>query len=164
MHCVRKVNLLKNSWSALPVRQKVYVYITYQGQLLVFEHVDFPEAGIQVPGGTIEWREQPQEGAMREAKEESGLENLRLVQSLGCVDRDMRAFGLAEIHERHYFHLRCDEIPLQTWISYEQTPSDGSQGPIKFEFYWVSLNAVPPLAGKTDEMLPMLNYIIASSS
>ena len=34
--------------------QKVYAYITRAEQLLVFSHVDFPEAGIQVPGGTLE--------------------------------------------------------------------------------------------------------------
>jgi len=157
MHCDRKVNLFVFSWSALPVRSKVYVYITFQHQLLVFEHVDFPQAGIQVPGGTVEFGEKPHEAAIREANEESGLENLRLVRSLGSLDRDMREFGLAEIHERYYFHLVCDEIPPQTWIGFEQTPSDGSQGPIKFKFYWVLLQAVPALAGKTDEMLPVLH-------
>ena len=42
----------------LKIKRKVLAYIT-KGQepnleLLVFEHKDFPEAGLQVPAGTIE--------------------------------------------------------------------------------------------------------------
>lgn len=33
---------------------KVYAYITHEERLLVFKHVDFPEVGIQVPGGTLD--------------------------------------------------------------------------------------------------------------
>jgi ADP-ribose pyrophosphatase YjhB (NUDIX family) len=151
-----------SSWSDLPVRQKVYTYITHQYKLLVFEHVDYPEAGMQVPGGTIECGENPRKAAVREAKEESGLEHLEMVRFLGCIDRVMREFGLAEIHEGYYFHLFCDEVPSQSWISFEQNPSDGSQGPIKFKFYWAPLDEVPSLAGKTEEMMPILNFWIGS--
>jgi 8-oxo-dGTP pyrophosphatase MutT (NUDIX family) len=126
--------------------------------------VDYPQAVNQVPGGTIEHAEKPCEAAKREAEEESGLDIPGLVRYLGCVDRDMREFGIDEIHERYYFHLTCHEMRAQTWISFEQTPSDGSQGPIKFRFYWVSLHAVPSLAGKTDEMLPILYQVLGSSS
>jgi hypothetical protein len=42
----------------LPVVLKVYAYIldifADGDRLLVFEHVDFPEAGIQMPGGRVE--------------------------------------------------------------------------------------------------------------
>ena len=36
-----------------PVIKKVFAYITNQNRLLVFRHLDFPEAGIQVPAGTV---------------------------------------------------------------------------------------------------------------
>ena len=144
------------SWSMLPVRQKVYTYILCQNKLLVFQHVDFPEAGIQVPGGTVESGEIPYEAAIREAHEESGFDDLILKQKLGIVYRDMREFGFEEIHERHYFHFIFKVSPAQTWIGYEHFPSDGTQGPIKFRFFWVLINKIPPLAGKTDDMLPML--------
>jgi hypothetical protein len=39
---------------------KVYAYFTRRDQLLVFRHVDFPEVGIQVPGGTVEGDEAPE--------------------------------------------------------------------------------------------------------
>lgn len=35
-------------------QKKVYAYLTYGRQLLVFKHTDYPEAGLQVPGGTVE--------------------------------------------------------------------------------------------------------------
>ena len=34
--------------------EKAFAYITRDDELLVFRHVDSPEAGIQVPAGTIE--------------------------------------------------------------------------------------------------------------
>jgi len=141
----------------LPIVQKVYAYVLRQRQgihqLLVFNHEDFPEAGIQVPGGSVEAGEEPFEAVLREVKKETGLEGLSLVSKLGVVSRDMRDVGLNALHERHYFQMDCQMDPAETWIADEKTPSDGSEGPILFRFYWVNLDAVPPLAGGTDEML-----------
>ncbi len=134
-------------------RQKVYAYIICGGHLLVFEHVDYPEAGIQVPGGTVEPGEDLVKAVLREVREETDLQNVELITYLGCVGRDLSEFGLNEIHLRHYFHCGLDVIPSQSWIAYEHDPSDGSEGPIGFSFYWVSLESVPSLAGGTDEML-----------
>ena len=36
------------------MKQKVLAYIIQDDRLLVFRHTQFPEAGIQVPGGTVE--------------------------------------------------------------------------------------------------------------
>ena len=33
------------------IKRKVYAYLVHAGKLRVFRHRDFPEAGIQVPGG-----------------------------------------------------------------------------------------------------------------
>ena len=52
----------------VPPKHKVYAYITYANRLLVFRHVDGPDAGIQVPGGTIEEGEAPDEAVMRERR------------------------------------------------------------------------------------------------
>ena len=41
------------------VKRKVFAYITHRCHLLVFWHVDVPEAGIQVPAGTVEPGESP---------------------------------------------------------------------------------------------------------
>jgi 8-oxo-dGTP pyrophosphatase MutT (NUDIX family) len=42
-------------------------------ELLVFRHVHFPEAGVQVPGGTVDPDEEPEAAVWREVMEESGL-------------------------------------------------------------------------------------------
>ena len=68
----------------MPLVKKVYAYITRNKQLLVFSHVDFPEVGVQVPGGILELDELPESAVLREALEETGLEGLQLAAYLGC--------------------------------------------------------------------------------
>jgi 8-oxo-dGTP diphosphatase len=119
-------------------RQKVYAYITRGDELLVFRHVDFPEAGIQVPGGTLEAGEDPARGALREAREETGLDSLRLAGRLG--EHEWRfADGRQETHLRHFYHLVSDKPMPETWQHYEMHPSDGTPGEFLFEFYWTPL-------------------------
>jgi len=137
------------------VKHKVFAYITHGDRLLVFGHPDFPEAGRQVPAGTIGEGEDPEEAVMREALEETGLEGLRLQAYLGeaefyCRERD-------EIAHRHFYHLTCDDQPPERWRHQETRPSDGTTEPITFEFFWVRLpDGVPPLAPGHDALLPAL--------
>jgi ADP-ribose pyrophosphatase YjhB (NUDIX family) len=42
------------------------------GRLLVFDHLDAPSAGTQVPAGGVEPDELPEEAASRELRKESG--------------------------------------------------------------------------------------------
>src|SRR5690348_7609122 len=87
----------------------------HRANLLVFSHPDFPEAGIQVPAGTIEPGEGPEVAVLREAFEETGLSGLKLVAPLGEQLRDVTPFGKDELQHRYFFHLRCDESPPRTW-------------------------------------------------
>ena len=103
--------------------------------------------------GSVEPGEPIPAAVMREAQEETGLTHLHLIKKLGVVRRDMADFGLAEIQERHYFLLECTDYPGDTWVAYEETPSDGTQGPKPFRFFWVEREQVPVLAGGMDEML-----------
>lgn len=120
-------------------RHKVYAYLTRGDELLVFRHVDFPEAGIQVPGGTLEAGEDPALGALREAREETGLDSLRLASCLG--EHQWRfTDGRQEVHLRHFYHLLSDDPMPETWQHYEMHPSDGSPGEFLFEFYWTPLS------------------------
>lgn len=80
------------------LKQKVYAYITCGSRLLVFEHPHVPEAGIQVPGGTVEAGELPEAAVLREAHEETGLSDLKIQAFLGQSRRDMRDYQLNEIH------------------------------------------------------------------
>ena len=136
------------------IRHIVLAYITHADRLLVFAQPDFPEAGIQVPGGMVEEGEEPDEAVMREAFEETGLSGLRLQAFLG--DHSLSPPGWDEIHHRFFYHLTCEGRPPARWRHDETDPALGP-GPITFEFFWVKLpDEVPPLFGGTDVMLPEL--------
>jgi 8-oxo-dGTP diphosphatase len=138
-------------------KHKAFAYITNGNRLLVFEQPQFPEAGIQVPAGTLKPDESPEAGVMREAFEETGLTNLTLVEFLGDVKRDMSDYGLAEIHHRFCFHLRCEGEPPDTWLHLEMYREHDLADPIEFQFYWVPLpNGVPRLISENDRWVPKL--------
>ena len=138
--------------------RKALAYITHGGRLLVFRHPDDPEAGIQVPAGTIEQDERPEEAVLREAREETGLTALRLVRFLGTDERDMADFGRDEIQHRWFYHLRCEDPPSATWRHWETHPSVGMPiEPILFEFFWARLpDDVPELIADQGRMLSLL--------
>src|ERR1043166_7435805 len=93
--------------------RKAFAYITRGNRLLLFTHPNNPEAGIQVPAGTMKDGEMPEEAVMREAEEESGLTGLTLVSLLGVRSFDRRP-AIDQIDERHFFHLRCDSEVSET--------------------------------------------------
>ncbi len=139
-----------------PIKKKAFAYITHELRLLVFSHPDFPEAGIQVPAGTVKAGERTEDAVMREAFEETGLKELALVAYLGEDTRDMEDFGRDEIHHRFFYHIRYDGSPVALWRHDELDPSDGS-GPITFEFFWAQLpDSVPPLIADHGKLLPQL--------
>ena len=137
--------------------EKVVAYITSGDRLLVFNHPKHPEAGIQVPGGTIEPDESPAEAVLREAQEETGLDNLEIRSFLGIQELDCSPVGIAEIHRRHVYHLELIGEAPETWRHWEHYPSDGSPGPIEFGFYWVKYpGEVPELSGLQGALLGKL--------
>ncbi|MDX1689345.1 MAG: NUDIX domain-containing protein [Candidatus Promineifilaceae bacterium] len=139
--------------------QKAVAYITCREHLLVFRQPESPEAGIQVPAGTIEPDESPARAVLREAHEETGLDDLAIRTSLGTCDFQFeRPSGQRERVRRHYFHLECHTADVtRRWIHLEQNPSEGLPDPIPFELYWVKYpEDVPPLSGYLDEMLAAL--------
>lgn len=138
------------------VKRKAFAYITQGRHLLVFTHPNAPEAGTQVPSGSIERGETPEDAVLREAREETGLALLTVVRLLGTSHFDMSAFGRDELHERFFFHLRCDGVTPATWRNHERHPSEGSTLPL-FEFFWAALpDDVPSLIAGHDALLPEL--------
>ena len=67
--------------------EKVTAFITRQSKngddLLLFEH---PHAGIQIPAGTVEDGETPEQAVLREAIEETGLTSLSIRRYLGYTE------------------------------------------------------------------------------
>lgn len=137
----------------MTLRRKVYAYIVQGDDLVVFREPDFPEAGIQVPGGTVEEGKSLEDAVLREAFEETGLRGLQIVRYLGMHQRDMRDIGKDEIHERHFYLLGCDAPIPARWFHAEQHPSDGGQAPITFELYRVPLANPPTLIADLDVFL-----------
>jgi 8-oxo-dGTP diphosphatase len=138
-------------------RNKVVAYITQGDKLLVFSQPLSPEAGIQVPAGTIEEGESPDDAVLREAQEETGLSGIAMRSFLGTRDYDMSHFGLEGVHRRYFYHLTFSGQTPATWRHYESDPSDGSEGPIPFELFWVKWpDGVPELIAGQGDLLPAL--------
>ncbi len=130
--------------------KKALAYITRKRdgktQLLVFTHPNSPEAGLQVPAGTVEKGEEVESAVLREALEETGLSNLQVVSKLGVFDYFNPETKM--VNERHVFHLRPTDDCHETWQWLETgggTVPD-HEGHL-FAFYWVDLDRPIELAG-----------------
>ena len=117
---------------------KALCYIVYDGELLVIKHPEHsPETvGVQVPGGTVRTGETPEQAALREAREETGLTRLTVVDKLGETDYDITPHRF-EIQHRHVFHLELHEPTPRRWISSED--HDGEHPPTTLECFWLPL-------------------------
>ena len=117
--------------------QKVLAYITRGDELLVFTHRDFPEAGLQIPAGTIEPGESARDAALREVAAETGLSGVVVVKHLGRYLYDMNPYK-DEMHDRHVFHLKSTASTPSIW-QHEERNAEG-EAPISFIFQWMKLD------------------------
>ena len=133
---------------------KTYAYLVRRRHLapevLVFRHRDFPEAGVQVPGGTVEAGETLETAVVREVFEESGLRDLRIVRYLGALE-----YYAAEREERqlrHFFELEAPLLLTESWI-HTVTKGESDAG-LVFLFEWWPLDrAIRELSGRQGELL-----------
>lgn len=141
----------------MQTNRKVYGYVTRQQgeqtQVLVFDHVDFPEAGTQVPGGSVDPGESLEQAVLREVREEAGLDGLSIVRHLGIFHLEVPERN--QLQERHFFHLTAGrELPDQ-WL-HSVSHGEEDQG-LRFRFYWMDLReAAPLLAGQQGCLLERL--------
>ena len=140
-------------------REKVVCYVVVDGRLLVFRHVDHSpeEVGIQVPAGGIEPGEDPAAAAVREAREETGLEGFRLVGKLGTAEYDVAPYR-NEIHQRHFFELTVDGDVPERWDSAETSYGE----PIRFECFWIPIAQGHILQGGQGALLGRISSVVAS--
>ena len=79
--------------------EKVTAFITQESNgvkmLLVFKH---PNAGIQIPAGSVEVGEDIETAAIRETYEETGLRSVKTEKYLGCFENEL------EEHQRIITH------------------------------------------------------------
>ncbi|MGW6388945.1 NUDIX hydrolase [Streptomyces sp. NPDC055103] len=136
-------------------KDKVLCYIVRNGRLLVFRHIDYSyeEVGIQVPAGTIRERETPEAAALREAGEETGLNDFKIVRKLGEAMYDISPYRF-EIQHRHFFHLELTGPAPKRWTSQEN--HDGEQEPTRFECFWIPLAAAHVLQSGQGTLLGSL--------
>jgi 8-oxo-dGTP diphosphatase len=95
-------------------------------QILLLDHVLRPASGWGIPGGFIDYREQPEIAAQREILEETGLyvENLRFMR-MRTIGRHIEivyfgnADGIAEAKSREIVEVR--------WFEPDEFPSEMSE-------------------------------------
>ena len=85
-------------------------YVLRDRNLLVFDHRDFPDAGTQVPAGTVDRDEDPAVAVLREVYEETGVE-ARLVRELGVTN----AIAPRGEPRRNFFFELETEDPRDAW-------------------------------------------------
>lgn len=141
------------------IKKKALAYITCNNDLLVFKQPDFPEAGIQVPKGTIDDGETPYETIVREIEEETGLTNCIFKDFLGETYRDMFDFGSDITEHRHFFHFTISpDEKKESWEHFEMHASN-KQAPILFSFFWVpNLEGNDILIADQGQLLKNISY------
>ena len=138
----------------MKTRHRSYAYITHGNRLLLFTHPKHPEAGIQVPAGSVEEGEKPEDAAMREAEEETNLKNLKFERFLDQDTRDMNDCGTDELQYRWFHHLSCTSTPAEEW-----THGEFSKEGImlhQFDFFWCDIESLPKLVANYDDKIDLL--------
>ena len=109
--------------------RRVVGYVVRDGELMVFEHRDFPKAGTQVPAGTVEDDEEPAATVVRE---------------LGTTD----AIAPRGDPRRNLFYELTTDEPRDSWE--HVVHGGGGDDGLVFVCRFVPLDALPPLAGDAD--------------
>jgi 8-oxo-dGTP pyrophosphatase MutT (NUDIX family) len=119
-------------------RQRVVAYVTRERngrtELLVFDHVDFPHLGPQVPAGRLEPGEELEAGLRRELAEEAGLTKIRSLRDLpGFEDH------YPSRYENHGFHVVLDDEAPDEWD--HVVLGEGDDAGLTFRYGWVPIAA-----------------------
>lgn len=135
-------------------RKRVIAYVTRERddgrELLVFDHRDHPKAGTQVPAGRLDPGEDLEAGLLREVREETGLENLRVVRRFGIV----HPASHGQRYENHAFELEVEEETPDAW-EHAVTGKGDDEG-LVFLYRWVPLEPPPLLWGAPDAVIASL--------
>jgi 8-oxo-dGTP pyrophosphatase MutT (NUDIX family) len=128
---------------AAPVGKAVACMVDALGRLLVFRH---PEDGnMQLPKGTIEPGEAPEDAVRRELLEESGIHHEGPLEALGTLLRECEA-GVEAAKQRHtqlwHLFLMRAERPLPERFEHTAVGSPEEEG-LVFAFSWLAPDTTP---------------------
>ncbi|MCC7478419.1 NUDIX domain-containing protein [bacterium] len=140
-----------------PHVHKVLAYITRLSgdgalELLVFKQPPGQDgsmdAGLQVPGGTVDPGEAPELAVLREVFEEAGLQGLSVAAKLGELYQEEWA------HTRHVFHLPAPAGLPDAWDHI--VTGQGLDRGWTFHYRFELISGLPPLAGDQGRWLGLL--------
>lgn len=139
--------------------EKVLAYIlsirndTYH--MLIHEHKDI-EAGLQIPGGTVDAGEELLSALQREIFEESGLHDLpagERIASAPFLHPDKQ-----EVQLRHFYLIQTKQQLPETWE--HRVFGNGADNGLIFRYKWYDMTSIPPLAASQDQYLHLVRKII----
>ncbi|ANE46316.1 hypothetical protein SY83_08535 [Paenibacillus swuensis] len=114
---------------------KAYAYITrvHEGrtEVLILKH---PEAGngFQIPKGTVNAGENPEEAVLREMAEETGLSGLKIHSLIGF---DQWTDSEGQEQDRYFFHIPIEE-ERNEW--YHLPTGGGKEAGQVFVYFWIT--------------------------
>lgn len=139
---------------ASPIHKACACLVDQRGRLLVFHHPG--DQGMQLPKGTVEPGEAPEDAVRRELLEESGIDYRGELLPLGTLERECEAGIEGNVYRHaqlwHLFLMRAP-LPLPETFDHVAMGSPEEDG-LVFSFSWLAPDA--PLEGFT---LPYLNAI-----
>ncbi|PIC76387.1 NUDIX hydrolase [Sporosarcina sp. P19] len=137
------------------VKRKVIAYITKgegrHRKLLVYEQKDQPEAGLRVPGGTIERNELLLDALYREIEEESGIVRDELILEGKVKASKYFPEDKNVIYERTIFHFSYLGESRHEWEYIVE--GEGKDAGQLLSYRWMPLQEVPKLAAKQGEAI-----------
>jgi len=126
------------SQTRAPVLKACACLVDAAGRLLVFHHPG--DRGMQLPKGTVEPGEAPEDAVRRELLEESGIRFTGPLLPLGTLERDCPA-GIEGNRHRHpqlwHLYLMRAEAPLPERFEHVASGSPEEDG-LVFDFSWLA--------------------------
>ncbi|KXH86776.1 NUDIX domain-containing protein [Sporosarcina sp. HYO08] len=143
----------------MELKRKVLAYITKgdtsRRKILVFEQKEHPEAGLQVPGGTIEDDEFLIDALYREIEEETGLTRDELVLNGKVSKTKFYPKNKDIMYERTIFHLAyTGSHHERDWE--HKVDRYGKDHGRTFVLHWVPIDQCPELAAGQDQAIEFI--------
>ncbi|MFX3625325.1 MAG: NUDIX domain-containing protein [Ectobacillus sp.] len=139
-------------------KKKVYAYVTREKegklQLLVYANYDNPDAGLQVPGGSVEHGETLVSALLRDILEESGLNNVKIEKTI--ADELIHVKEKNEYQQRYFCHATLTADVKDEWL---HTVTSGEDNGHVFQFKWIDADQCTALIENQGAYVHLLKTI-----